>query len=264
VWFRHASSGTRRLPALEITRLPYISMLEISRFLLNLRDKQQAGHSDMSKKQAVAYYRTSSAANVGADRDSEKRQRAAVEGYAKAAGYEIVDTFYDKAVSGADPIDARPGFTAMLARIAGNGVRTILVETASRFARDLIVQETAWRRLRDQRIEIVACDSPGAFLDDTPTAVFIRQVLGAVAQLDKAMTVAKLRGARQRRKALTGRCEGKKPLSLTNPQAAALARTHRAEGLVLREIADKLAAAGHMAATGKPYAASVIARMLRA
>src|SRR6516164_5591711 len=37
-----------------------------------------------------------------------------------------------------------------------------------------------------------------------PTSIFIRQVLGAVAQLDKAMTVAKLRGARERKKRLTG------------------------------------------------------------
>jgi hypothetical protein len=51
------------------------------------------------------------------------------------AGYELVDEFYDAAVSGADPIDMRPGFAAMLERIEGNGVRTIIVETASRFAR---------------------------------------------------------------------------------------------------------------------------------
>ena len=53
-------------------------------------------------------------------------------------------------------------------------------------------------------------DSPNAFLDDTPTAIFIRQVLGAVA-LDKAMTVAKpLRGARERKKRVKGKCEGRK------------------------------------------------------
>jgi hypothetical protein len=33
-------------------------------------------------------------------------------------------------VSGADPIESRPGIVAALARIAGNGVRTIIVETA--------------------------------------------------------------------------------------------------------------------------------------
>jgi DNA invertase Pin-like site-specific DNA recombinase len=49
----------------------------------------------------------------------------------------IVDWFYDVAVSGADPIEARPGCAALLARIADNGVRTIIVETANRFARDL-------------------------------------------------------------------------------------------------------------------------------
>jgi hypothetical protein len=42
--------------------------------------------------------------------------------------------FYDAAVSGADALETRPGFTALLARIAGNGARTIIVETANRFA----------------------------------------------------------------------------------------------------------------------------------
>src|SRR5215203_5386217 len=140
---------------------------------------------------AVAYLRTSSAANVGTDKDSEKRQRAAVQGFARRAGYEIVDEFYDAAVSGADPLDSRPGFAAMLKRIAANGVRTIIVETASRFARDLIVQETGYGRMKAEGIDLVAADSPDAFRDDTPTARFIRQVLGAVSELDKAMTVAK-------------------------------------------------------------------------
>ena len=36
----------------------------------------------------------------------------------------------------------------MLARIAGNGVRCVLVETTNRFARDLIVQETGRRFLQ--------------------------------------------------------------------------------------------------------------------
>jgi hypothetical protein len=47
-------------------------------------------------RKAVAYLRTSSRTNVGADKDSDKRQRVAIEAYAKAAGYEIIDTFYAK------------------------------------------------------------------------------------------------------------------------------------------------------------------------
>ena len=58
---------------------------------------------------AVAYLRTSSAANVGADKDSEHRQGAAVQAFAKRAGFEITagDWYYDAAVSGADPIEGR-------------------------------------------------------------------------------------------------------------------------------------------------------------
>jgi hypothetical protein len=53
-----------------------------------------------------------------------------------------------RAVSGADAIDARAGFAAMLKRIEGNGVRPIIVETASRFARDLMVQEVGYAMLK--------------------------------------------------------------------------------------------------------------------
>ena len=81
-------------------------------------------------RKAVTYLRTSSKANVGADKDSDKRQRAAIGAYAKAAGFEIVGEFYDAAVSGADPITDRPGFAEMLERLLSNGARTIIVEIA--------------------------------------------------------------------------------------------------------------------------------------
>jgi Resolvase, N terminal domain len=50
---------------------------------------------------------------------SATRQRAAIEGFVKRAGYEVVDWFADLAVSGADTIEARPGFSTMKVRIAG-------------------------------------------------------------------------------------------------------------------------------------------------
>jgi DNA invertase Pin-like site-specific DNA recombinase len=93
------------------------------------------------RAEAIGYMRTSSSAtNVGRDKDSEARQRAAIESYAKQAGFVIVDWFYDPAVKGADAVTARPGFVALLDRIAGNGVRTVVVESPDRFARELAVQ----------------------------------------------------------------------------------------------------------------------------
>ena len=58
--------------------------------------------TNKNRAPALAYLRTSSAANVGTDKDSEKRQRHAVQGFAKRTGYSIVDKFYDASVSGAD------------------------------------------------------------------------------------------------------------------------------------------------------------------
>jgi DNA invertase Pin-like site-specific DNA recombinase len=210
---------------------------------------------------AIAYLRTSSATNVGADKDSDKRQRQAIEAFAKHAGYELVAEFYDKAVSGADAIETRPGFAAMLERIESNGVRTIIVETANRFARDLMVQEVGFERLRGRGINLIAVDSPNAFLDNTPTAKLVRQVLGAIAEFDKAMTVAKLRGARDRKRKTQGKCEGRKSLAEMHPsvvrEAKRLGRASPKSGerRSLRKIAKELARIGEaLAATGLPSA----------
>jgi DNA invertase Pin-like site-specific DNA recombinase len=204
-------------------------------------------------KTALAYLRTSSATNVGPDKDSGKRQREAIAAFAKQAGYQIAGEFYDAAVSGADPVSSRPGFAAMLAAIAGNGVRTIVVETANRFARDLFVQLTGHRMLRELGVELIAADSPGAFVEDTPTATLVRNVLGAVAEFEKASLVAKLKGARDRKRAATGKCEGR-PTTQRVADAAAIARKLRGKGLTLREISDSLKKAGHLNDAGRAYA----------
>src|SRR3954449_2845802 len=107
------------------------------------RTARNEGQAAQNSRTAVAYFRTSSAANVGADKDTVQRQRDAAAAYAKAHELEIVREFYDAAVSGADPIDQRPGFVELLGHVHGDGARTILVENASRFARDLAVQLAA-------------------------------------------------------------------------------------------------------------------------
>lgn len=212
---------------------------------------------------AVAYYRTSSAANVGSDKDSLKRQEDAVRACGASLGLEIVHEYYDAAVSGADAIDGRPGFAQMLTYMLSNGARTIIVENASRFARDLIVQETGYQMLRAKGIELIAADSPDSFVSDTPTAVLIRQILGAVAQFDKATLVHKLRGARDRKSAQLGRrIEGNPAWKAAPTAAVEVARVARAKGASLRAVSAALAARGFLAPSGKPYGAESVRRML--
>ena len=218
-------------------------------------------------KPAVAYLRTSSAANVGADKDSDKRQRAAIEAYAKRAGFTLVAEYYDKAVSGADRIDDRPGFREMLQHLVSNGAKTIIVESPDRFARDLAVQLAGHDMLKALGILIIPASAPDFFTEDTPTAVLVRQVLGAIAQFEKASSVAKLAAARKRKRESEGRGEGRKPLSETRPEVVALARKLRRRKpkggqLSLRGVASELAARGFLNERGKPYAAKSVARML--
>jgi DNA invertase Pin-like site-specific DNA recombinase len=213
--------------------------------------------------EAVAYMRTSSAANVGEGKHSERRQRAAIAGYAGADGYEIVDGFYDAAVRGADPVTARPGFSAMLDRIASNGVRTIIVESPDRFARDLAVQLAGHDYLKGLGVMLVPASAPDFFVEETPTAVLVRQVLGAIAQF-KATTVAKLRAARDRKRKEAGKVEGRKTYAEKEPELVRCARelSEQRPRLSLRQISTELASQGFTTPRGKAYSASAVASML--
>lgn len=210
-------------------------------------------------RKAVAYLRTSSRTNVGADKDSDKRQRAAIEAYAKVAGYEIVGEFYDAAVSGADPVSDRSGFAEMLERLMSNGAKTIIVEGPDRFARDLMVQLAGHDMLKARGITLIAASAPLHFVEDTPTAVLVRQVLGAVAEFEKTTLVAKLAAARRRKRIATGeKVEGRKRHGEARPDvvklAKALARKKPKGGrMSLRAVSAELAARGHLNERGKPF-----------
>jgi DNA invertase Pin-like site-specific DNA recombinase len=232
------------------------------------RNKAALGaENGAADRRAVAYLRTSSAANVNGD--SEPRQREAIRSHARQAGLELAAEFRDPAVSGADPLDQRQGFTELLAWCEENGVRTIVVENASRFARDLIVQETGHALLKAQGFALIAADDPDAFTADTPTARMVRQILGAVAEFEKANLVAKLKGARDRASAAAGkRIEGRKGYADTNPElvreAKRLARRSPRTGKArsLREIAAELAWLGHVTGNGRPFSAAQVQRLL--
>jgi DNA invertase Pin-like site-specific DNA recombinase len=222
-----------------------------------------------TRKPAIAYLRTSSASNVGTDKDSDKRQRAAIASFARGNGYEIVAEYYDQAVSGADPVTERKGFMAALEHIAANGVRTMLVESPDRFARDLAVQLAGHDMLKAQGITLIPASAPDFFTEETPTAVMVRQILGAVAQFEKASLVAKLRGARDRKRAQAGKCEGRKRHDELRPEAVELARRlHRLNPktgrprLSTRKIGEELFKRGFANANGRPFACQSVRSML--
>ncbi len=221
-------------------------------------------------RSAVAYYRTSSASNVGTDKDSLKRQKEAVRSYADRAGFEVVEEFYDAAVSGADPIHERPGFVDLLQYLSSNGARVVLVENASRFARDLAVQIAGHDLMKARGFELVPADAPDYFTDETPTATMVRQILGAVSEFEKASLVQKLRKARERKRTAVGKCEGRKTLAELHPKTVTLAKRLRRKSpktgkrRSFRSIAQLLAEEGHLNEKGATYSPQSIKNMIGA
>ena len=172
--------------------------------------------TNSKKVKAVAYIRTSSAANVGADKDSEKRQRAVIEGFAKRAGLGLISEFTDPGVSGADPIESRRGFAELLDRIEGNGVRTVIVEDASRFARELVTQELGIIALIKRGVRVLTASGDDLTDSADPSRKMMRQIAGSFAEYEKARLVSKLKAARERKRAASGKCEGRKSWAEVN------------------------------------------------
>jgi DNA invertase Pin-like site-specific DNA recombinase len=113
-----------------------------------------------------------------------------------------------------------------------------------------MVQEVGFAKLQALGIKLVAADSPQV-LSRRHANVEARQILGAVSEFDKAMVVAKLKGARERKRALTGqKVEGRKSHAELHPELVALVRQLRRKRpkggqRSLRGISAELAVAWH-------------------
>jgi DNA invertase Pin-like site-specific DNA recombinase len=225
-------------------------------------------HNDTTQaKPAYGYLRTSSAANVGDGKDSERRQQAAITGFAKSAGYRIAGWYRDPAVSGTDPVAERPGYAAMLEALVGDGCApsSLKALTGSPATSRCSSPVTTICGLG---LDLVPASAPDFFLNDTPTAVLVRQVLGAISQFEKATLVAKLKAARDRKRERTGqKVEGRKSHLELHPEVVALAKRLRrkppgGKRPSLRKISAELASRGFVSASGRPFDAKSVAVMM--
>jgi DNA invertase Pin-like site-specific DNA recombinase len=158
----------------------------------------------------------------------------------------------------------RSGFSALLDRIEGDGVRTVVVEDASRFARDLVAQVLGLLLLIKRNVRVLTANGDDTDTSD-PSRVMMRQIAGSFAQYEKARLVTKLRGARERIREASGKCEGRKSYAERDPELVLTAkRLHRrspkGHRRSLREIASELAGMGYR--RGAPYSASCIKSMV--
>jgi len=193
------------------------------------------------------------------DGDGFARQHEAVTRYATSHGMTIEQTFREEGVSGTKELENRPALQELLLAIESGDVRMVLIEALNRLARDLMVQETILGDLRKRGITVVSVSEPDLCSDD-PSRKLMRQIFGAIAEYDKSMIVLKLRGARQRMKARTGRCEGAKAFGTASVHRPTIERilNLRSAGMAVDTIAETLNAEGMKSKSGgKWYGSSV-------
>jgi DNA invertase Pin-like site-specific DNA recombinase len=193
----------------------------------------------MSKTSAFAYVRVSGKGQVKGD--GFPRQLEAIKRYAQEHDIRIVQGFEEKGVCGATELENRPALTAMFEALAGDGTKLVLIEKLDRLARDLMVQEKIIGDLRKRGFDLISVMEPDLLQNDASRVLF-RQLMGAIAQYDKTMIVMKLRAARNRKRAATGRCEGRKPYGFHPGEAAVRdrIRSMRKAGGALQSICDAL------------------------
>jgi DNA invertase Pin-like site-specific DNA recombinase len=80
---------------------------------------------------------------------------------------------------------------------------------------------------------------------DDPSRVMMRQIAGSFAEYENARLVSKLKGARERKRAAVGKCEGSKSHAELRPDVVAL-------------VAAELAQRGHLNEQGRPVSAASV------
>jgi|TARA_R110000824_G_scaffold303663_1_gene491376 DNA invertase Pin-like site-specific DNA recombinase len=210
-------------------------------------------------KRALSYLRTSSLTNTGSDKDSQSRQEEVIAEYAGLYGYDVLETGYDEGRSGADPISDRDGFKDVLEYCQEHSITTILLESSSRYARDKDVAVKGFYLLESYGIDsLIDCnaniDLLGLWFSEKPFEALLPFLKMIISAEEKKDVVRRLKSGRDKKKALTGKCSGRK--SLTEKYGTDFKITAvraRSRGRSYQEIANLFTKRGILTANGNPY-----------
>ena len=224
----------------------------------------------------VGYVRVSTGRQVERGLSLPDQERTLRE-WAKANGHRLVAVYADPGLSGATPLDARTGLPEALAALRDRTAAGLVVLRIDRLARDLMVQEQVIADVRRWGCEVFSTSAAenDSLRDDTndPARKLVRQMLGAVAEYERAMVAMRLMHGRRRKSERGGFAYGSPPLGqraeagelVPEPSEAATVsriRELHAEGKSLRQIADTLTAEGRRTKRGGHWHPPTVARVL--
>lgn len=190
-------------------------------------------------------------------------------------GVRIIRVCTDGGITGKAGDDERPGLTEALQMLAAGEADGVLAPNLDRVARQLTQQEAVlsvvWahggRMFTADRGEHLPDD------DDDPMRTFVRQVMGAAAQLERGLIAKRLRNGRKTKAAAGGYAYGApaygqrsedKTLTVDSDEAAVLEqmRTWQTEGVSIRGICERLNTAGIPSKRGGKWHPTTVARLL--
>ena len=234
-----------------------------------------AGTLRLVVDRAVAYLR------VSTDRQADEGfglevQEAAVRRWARLNKVRLAFVVRDEGRSGAADVIDRPGLAEAIGHVRAGRAQALVVPRLDRLARDLVLQEWIRADLIRMGAELRSA-SPAEDLylrndPDDPTGTLVRQILGAVAQYERAMIRLRMDAGKARKRQTGGYIGGQPPYgfraighdlvpNLEEQREVQRMRRWRREGKSLREIATRLNDEGVPARRGR-WHPQTVARVL--
>ncbi|MFD5294797.1 recombinase family protein [Streptomyces mutabilis] len=190
-------------------------------------------------------------------------------------GVRIVRVCTDGGVTGKAGDDERPGLSEALQLIAAGEADGILAPNLDRVARELTQQEAILSVVWAHGARAFTADRGEHLPDDEddPMRTFVRQVMGAAAQLERGLIAKRLRTGRKTKAGNGGYAYGapaygqraeEKALTVDSAEAEVLEqmRAWQTEGVSIRGICERLNTAGIPSKRGGRWHPTTVARLL--
>ncbi len=224
---------------------------------------------DTDPKKVVGYVR------VSTDEQAlgPEAQRNALEAWCKAQEAVLVAVCEDIGVSGATPLEKRPGLNEALDTLTVEGAGVLLVSKRDRLARDIVIGAVIERLVERAGGRVLAADGTGN--GDGPEQELMRNLVNAFAQYERALIGARTKAALAVRKA-KGKRVGGIPYGFrlaadgetlepnpTEQTVVRIVKTMRKKGGTLRAIANELTRRALATRTGGYWHVQTISNILR-
>ena len=270
-----ADDGDHRAATVEVTPVPPNALICNVTILRRIVYTSLVTNTTETRRlKLVAYGRVSTAGQM--DGFGPDVQRGAMKRWARTNKHALVDVLFDGGVSGTVDSEDRPQLSRALEMIASGRADGILVPNLDRLARELTIQEGALTVVWAHGGRVFSVDQGEVLPDDEsdPMRRFVRQVMGAAAELERGLIVKRLKSGRAAKEA-AGKYAGGAPaygvsatgggeLEADAEEVAVLDRikTMRAGGASYRDVAAVLNADGVPAKRGGRWQPTTVARML--